>query len=126
MNSKKKGNRGELELSKLLTSEGFPSRRGQQYSGSPDSPDVVCDSLPVHWECKRTERLNVYDAIDQARRDAGDKIPIVAHRRNDSRWLAILDLRDLLEILREYGPDAVYGLRSERRGSKRRSTIGAA
>ncbi len=30
---------------------GYAARRGQQFSGSPDSPDVVCDSLPwMHFE----------------------------------------------------------------------------
>ena len=101
-NSKRKGKTGELELARLLTAEGFPARRGQQYAGGPDSPDVVVESLPrIHFEAKRTERLRLYDAIDQARRDAGDKLPIVAHRANNCRWLAILDIRDLLSILRE-------------------------
>lgn len=100
--SRRKGKDGELELCRLLSSEGFAARRGQQHRGGPDSPDVVCDSLPgIHFECKRTERLNLYDALDQARDDAGERIPVVAHRRSDCRWLAVLDLRDLLAILRE-------------------------
>ena len=37
----------------------------------------------------------------QAKRDAGDKLPVVAHRRNASEWVAILRLEDLLAILRE-------------------------
>ncbi len=63
---------------------------------------MLVPSLPgIHFEAKRTERLSLYDALGQARRDAGDKLPIVAHRRNASEWVAILRLEDLLAILRE-------------------------
>ena len=66
------------------------------------SPDVIVPSLPrIHFEAKRTERLSLYDAVAQAKRDAGDKLPIVAHRRNACEWLAILPLTDLMLIVRE-------------------------
>lgn len=101
-NSKAKGSRGELALAKFLEDHGHPARRGQQYSGSPDSPDVVCGSLPVHWECKRTERLRLYPSMDQAIEDAGeDEIPVVAHRKNRREWLAILKLEDFLKLFAE-------------------------
>ncbi|MBQ2791351.1 MAG: hypothetical protein IJE97_17070 [Thermoguttaceae bacterium] len=35
-----------------------------------------------HPECKRVERFNVYDAMDQATADAGEKVPIGRYRRN--------------------------------------------
>ena len=100
--SRRKGAVGERELAAVLTAEGFDARRGQQHRGGPDSPDVIVPSLPrIHFEAKRCERLNMYDAIGQAKRDAGDKLPIVAHRRNAHEWLAIMPLGDLLAILRE-------------------------
>jgi hypothetical protein len=81
MNSRNKGKRGELEAAKFLASEGFPARRGQQFSGGTDSPDVVCEALPgIHFEVKRTEKGNPYDWVAQAERDAGHKIPVVLHR----------------------------------------------
>lgn len=98
MNSNAKGKRGERELAHYLTERGFPSRRGQQYSGDPSAPDVVSD-LPLHIECKRVERIQLYPAIDQAAADAGDKPPLVCHRRNGREWLAILRLDDLLRIM---------------------------
>ncbi len=100
--SRLKGKRGERELARLLTAEGFSAERDAQHRGGADSPDVVVPCLPsLHFEVKRCERLSLYDAIDQARRDAGAKLPVVAHRRNSRRWwLAILDLKDLLAILR--------------------------
>lgn len=100
--SRRKGVKGELELARLLTAEGFAASRGAQNRGGPDSPDVRCPSLPaIHFEAKRCERLSLYDALDQARLDAQGNLPVVAHRRNNCRWLAIMDLRDFLDVLRE-------------------------
>jgi Holliday junction resolvase len=95
---KNKGKRGERELARFLTERGHPSRRGVQFSGSPDSPDVLCTSLPFHIECKRCERISIYDALEQAEGDA-DGPALVAHRRNCKPWLAILRLDDLLALV---------------------------
>jgi Holliday junction resolvase len=51
MNSRNKGKVGEREFASLLREHGFDARRGQQFSGSPDSPDVVSDALAwLHFE----------------------------------------------------------------------------
>ena len=94
-----KGTRGKRELAARLTERGYPARRGRQYSGSPDSPDVVCADVPFHFECKRAERIRLYAAMAQAIADAGDKVPVVAHRRNRGEWLAVLRLEDLITML---------------------------
>ena len=61
VNSRAKGARGERELAEILRCYGFSARRGQQYRGGADSPDVM--GLPgIHIEVKRVERLNIYDA----------------------------------------------------------------
>ena len=100
--SRRKGAVGERELSRLLTDEGFPATRGAQHRGGPGSPDVLCPSLPgIHFEAKRCERLDLLGAIEQARSEAGGRLPVVAHRRNGCEWVAILPLADLLAIVRE-------------------------
>jgi hypothetical protein len=103
INSRQKGARGEREWRDQLRNEGFDARRGQQFSGGSDSPDVICDSLPgIHWEVKRVERGNPYDWIMQAKRDAGDsKMPIVAHKRNGQDWLCIIRANDFFQLIRE-------------------------
>lgn len=68
-----------------------------QYQGSPDSPDIHC-SLPIHFEVKRVEALNVYKAVEQAVGDCGQKVPAVAHRRNRSEWLITIRAQDLKEF----------------------------
>ena len=100
MNANQKGKRGERELAAWLTERGHPARRGQQYSGSPDSPDVVCPSLPIHFEAKRTERLRLHEAMQQAVDDAGKgMVPIVAHKANRKPWLAVMRLSDLMALI---------------------------
>lgn len=95
MNSRQKGKRGELELAKVLRDYGFDARRGQQFKGGADSPDVT--GLPgLHIECKRVERLNIYEAMEQSTRDAGDQIPVVISRKNGKQWLITFRLSDFL------------------------------
>ena len=101
MNSREKGKRGERQWRDELRANGYMARRGQQFSGSPDSPDVICDELSwLHFEVKAVERLNIEDAMDQARRDAGAKTPVVAHRRSFRRWLITMEAETFFEFLR--------------------------
>lgn len=101
MNSKQKGKRGELEFAHWLSDQGFDARRGQQFSGSPESPDVVCAALPwLHCEIKRVEKLNLTDACAQAEGDCGGKAWIVAHRRNNGPWLITMTGELFARLLR--------------------------
>lgn len=100
MNSNRKGKVGERELARKLKEHGYDCRRGQQYNGI-DGEDVV--GLPgVHIECKRVERLNIHDAVDQAKRDSEDKKPAVFHRKNHCEWLVTMTLDDWVELYREW------------------------
>ena len=92
MNSRSKGKCGELEFAAFLRQHGFDARRGQQFAGGPDSPDIVSASLAwLHIEVKRVEHFNVAKACAQAARDAAGKPWIVAHRRNRKPWLITMD-----------------------------------
>src|SRR5438552_15891275 len=108
MNSREKGKRGERQWRDELRAQGFQARRGQQFSGSPDSPDVVCEQLRwIHFEVKAVERLNIEEAMEQARKDAGKseirdpksegnpnsqirKVPILTHKRSLRGWLVTM------------------------------------
>jgi hypothetical protein len=105
MNSRNKGKVGEREFASLLRENGFDARRGQQFSGSPDSPDVVSDALAwLHFEIKRVQNLNLADACAQAEGDCGGKPWIVAHRRNHAPWLITMRAEFFFELLREFQP----------------------
>jgi hypothetical protein len=99
INSKKKGARGEVEFAHILREYGFEdARRGVQYNGADGSADVI--GLPnIHCEIKRTQKLNIYNAMDQAINDAREgEIPAVFHRRNRDYWKVTLKLEDFMEI----------------------------
>ena len=120
INSRRKGKRGELEWAHLCRDEGYPVRRGQQYSGLGGAD---CVGLPgVHIEVKRVNRLNLYDALAQAKRDAPPgKLPIVAHRRDRCDWVVIMDARSWFELYREWEASRAltsYGLGEEDQDAK--------
>jgi hypothetical protein len=72
MNSREKGKRGERQWRDELRAHGFAARRGQQFAGGAESPDVVCEELAwIHFEVKAVERLNIEDSMEQARKDCG-------------------------------------------------------
>ena len=101
INSRKKGVRGEAQLASILREYGYETRRGQQYCGANGDADVV--GIPgLHIECKRVERLNVYDAVAQSERDAREgEVPVVMHRKNNCKWLVTLSLDEFMKIWRE-------------------------
>ena len=102
MNSRRKGKEGELSLAKKLREYGYEARRGAQFSAKNGDPDVVSSLKNIHIECKRVERLNIYDAIAQSQRDARDgEIPVVMHRKNHSDWLVTMTLDDWIQLYRE-------------------------
>ena len=102
LNSRNKGKKGELEIANLLkTKYGYDNaRRGQQFHGGADSPDVVGVN-GLHIEVKRVEKLNIDDALAQSERDAGEnEIPVVFHRRNNQKWKTTLSLDNFMKIWR--------------------------
>jgi len=101
MNSRNKGKVGEREFASLLRENGFDARRGQQFAGGADSPDVVSEALAwLHVEVKRVQNLNLTDACVQAEGDCGGKPWIVAHRRNHAPWLITMRAEFFFRLLR--------------------------
>lgn len=98
--SREKGKRGERECRDEL-GEVFrcAARRGVQYQGGAESPDVVLPGVPVHVEAKRTERLALWPAVDQAKADAPTgATPIVWHKPNRRGSVVIVETARLYEL----------------------------
>ena len=97
--SRDKGKRGEREFASLCREHGFDAIRTAQHCGkNGGEADIKSESLSeYHFEVKRTEKLSLYEAIGQAVRDCGDKVPIVAHKRNNCDWLVIMRAEDWLK-----------------------------
>jgi len=101
--SKTKGKVGEREVAELLRRHGYQARRGQQFAGGTDSPDVVHDMPGMHVEVKRAEQFNLYAALDQANADKKPKEhAIIFHRKNGKPWVVVMDaeafLRDVAPL----------------------------
>lgn len=108
MNSRQKGARGErCAAAAWAEVMGGAARRGQQFSGGTESPDIVTDFPGIHIEVKRTERGNPYSWLNQAIADAGpDKCPLVLHRRNNQEWIVIARLTDVPRLAAEVAAKA--------------------
>ena len=124
MNSCEKGKRGERAWRDELVAHGYSARRGQQFSGSPDSPDVICSDLPgFHFEVKTVERLNVNAAMAQAVDDAGEKIPVVAHKRNRSDWLVTTRANNWFAMLARARPQQCLAVSSAEDGGVTQAVV---
>ena len=102
---REKGKRGERYVANRIKDKlGLQSRRGVQYSGGPDSPDVV--GLPgYHIEVKNVNRLNLHEAIKQSIDDSGEgEIPIVIHHRDREPWYVTIDFEDFLDLYAKANP----------------------
>jgi Holliday junction resolvase len=87
---RRKGASGEREACHELIRAGMLARRTAQYCGkSGDAADIHVEGLGVHVEIKRTEKLRIYDAVEQARRDAKGARFVVLHRTNMKPWIVI-------------------------------------
>lgn len=103
--SKEKGKLGEREVAALLKEFGFEARRGQQFAGGGDSPDVVHNIPGVHIEVKRTETFALWDALAQAERDKKPaETATVWHRKSNKQWVVVLSARDFLDMMKEITP----------------------
>ena len=103
INSRQKGARAERILAKTLRDYGYENaRRGQQYSGANGDADVVDALQGIHIECKHVEKLNIYNAMAQAKNDAREnELPAVFHKKNYCEWLVTMTLDDWIKIYRE-------------------------
>ena len=101
INSRDKGARFEREVAQWFRDKLYDleARRGQQFAGGTDSPDVILPNIPqLHIEAKMVERLNVYDAMLQSIRDAGSKIPSVFMRKKGKEMLVVIRAEDIVRF----------------------------
>ena len=106
VNSKQKGARFERTLASKFREHGYDARRTAQYCGNTgDASDVV--GLPgIHVEAKHQERMQLYDWIGQAKRDAEaggeNRLPAVFHKKNNCEILVTMTFEDFMHIYREF------------------------
>ena len=101
-NSRQKGASGERKIANLLKERGFESaRRGQQFSGTPDSPDVKCDELKeFHFEVKFIKQLRLYEFYSKALEDSGgDQCPVIVSKAPRKPIMASMEFADWVDLI---------------------------
>jgi hypothetical protein len=96
---RRKGADGELEVVKMARAHGWPASRNldQPRDGGSDILGIPATCVEV----KRCERADVWAWWRQVTDDAKPgEIPVVAFRRSGSQWLAVVELDELLALLR--------------------------
>jgi hypothetical protein len=102
--SRDKGLRGEAEVRKVWESHGF-TVRGLEGEGDHAvtirlTHKVVPFFATLHSEVKRQETARPWAWMQQAAAEAPPgAVPVVAFRRNNSQWLALIPLDDLARLL---------------------------
>lgn len=101
LRSRNKGKGGEREFANFLKEHGYENaRRGVQYKGTSESPDVVgLDGF--HVEVKRCENFSLYPSLEKAKQASGENIPVVAHRKNRTDWVVVLEAIDFLKLIKK-------------------------
>ena len=105
INSKDKGKKFELTVAHLFKDYGFAdAHRTAQFCGNTGQAGDVEGVPHLHIECKAQERMQLYDWIDQAKRDASHngKIPVVIHKKNNSEVLVTMRFEDFMKLYMEY------------------------
>lgn len=104
--SRDKGARFEREVAALFHAGGFgKAYRSAQYCGYTGHAADVEGVPGIHIECKHSEKMRLYDWMEQATRDAeahGTDLPVVIHKQNHKDVLVTMRWEDWIEIFREW------------------------
>ena len=61
--------------------------------------------FPYSVECKNQERLNIWQAWEQANGNKGIYEPLVVIKKNGVRPLVVLDAENFLDMIKDYNKD---------------------
>ena len=57
--------------------------------------------IPYSFECKNVERLSIWDAIDQAKTNCKERVPVVVIKKNRRNPYVVLPLKDFISLIKE-------------------------
>lgn len=102
--SKAKGKRFELALSKMFQEHGFETRRSAQYAGNTGEAADVIGAPHIHIEAKAQETLRLKDWMEQAKHDAAKsgRLPIVFHKKSREPVLVTMEFDSFMELYKGY------------------------
>ena len=62
---------------------------------------AASEKFPFSVECKNVEKLNVWDAYEQAKANSSGYEPIVVMKKNHKKPLVVLDAEHFIEIIKD-------------------------
>lgn len=112
INSRAKGARFERQIAKMLRERGYEAERGCQHAGGKDSPDVKHNLTRLHIEAKDVEKLNIWNALEQSKRDAGeDEVAVVMFKRNRTKVYVAIEFDEFMDMYKAWETEQLNGKR---------------
>ena len=102
--AKAKGRRLQQQFRELLIEElGIHPEDIESRSMGAGGEDLIMaraarEKFPFSIECKNVEKLNVWEAYNQAKENSKDYEPIVVMKKNNQKALVVLDAEKFVEI----------------------------
>ncbi len=57
--------------------------------------------IPYSFECKNTERLNLWKSLEQCEGNSEDRSPVLVIKKNRSKVYAIIEFDEFIELIKE-------------------------
>lgn len=101
--SRRKGNAAEVEVVKALERAGWTAVTSRAARGGYQAGVDIISDFPLAVEVKNQTRMDLPGWWRQAVDQAGDKLPIIVHKRvgksQAEEWWATMDLQTLLKLI---------------------------
>lgn len=99
---RRKGNDAERAVAQCLKDAGWQAVTSRAKNGTQDGCDIITDA-PLAVEVKNHVRLDLSSWVAQANSNAGDKVPVVWHKKrgvsSPLEWYVTMDGQALVELL---------------------------
>lgn len=103
--SRRKGNRAEVEIVRLLRDHGYDVETSRAARGGYQSGADIVGDFPLVVEVKNQARVDLPGWWAQAEYQANGGLPVVIHKRvgksDPAEWWATMDVSTLLRLLNE-------------------------
>ncbi|QDP60839.1 MAG: putative protein D14 [Prokaryotic dsDNA virus sp.] len=57
--------------------------------------------IPYSFECKNTERLNLWKSLEQCEGNSEDRSPVLVIKKNRSKVYAVIEFNEFIELIKE-------------------------
>lgn len=103
--SRRKGNRAEVDVVRVLREAGYQAETSRATRGGFQAGEDIVSNFPASIEVKNQARLDLAGWWAQAQEQAGDRQAVVIHKRvgkgKAEDWWVTMDLQTLLRLLED-------------------------